>query len=298
MVVPTHRRPHALAKCLDALARQRYPRDRYEVVVVDDGTGSELEPVVRPRRREMTLRLIAQPNLGPAVARNRGAAAAHGRFLAFTDDDCEPADGWLRALSSRLERTPGAMLGGPIRNALPENPYSTASQMLIGYLYQWYNRDPEAAVFFCSNNLALSAERFERIGGFRTMGVHAAAEDRDLCDRWREAGYRMAWVPDAVVCHAHALDLGRFWQQHFQYGRGAFRFHRERRRRNRGFSIEPPSFYAGLLGRARRASPGSSAARIGVLLALTQVANAGGFIVEACATRLRGSDPRRPEAAR
>src|SRR3990172_7747823 len=88
---------------------------------------------------------VRQRNAGPASARNTGAAQARGEFLAFTDDDCRPAPDWLRGLALRLTQSPDCVIGGRTTNALPDNPYSSASQLLIDYLYSYYNADPDRA---------------------------------------------------------------------------------------------------------------------------------------------------------
>lgn len=113
------------------------------------------------------------------------------------------------------------MVGGRTFNALPENPYSAASQLLVDYLYTYYNADPERAGFFTANNLALPAESFRAIGGFDSTFPYAAAEDREFCDHWLHHGHRMRYAPEAVVYHAHALTLRTFWRQHCTDGRGA-----------------------------------------------------------------------------
>ncbi|NJN16606.1 MAG: glycosyltransferase [Oscillochloris sp.] len=279
VVIPTYNRPQPLAACLQALAAQDYPRDRYEVIVVDDGSPQSPAPLFAALP-EMTVRLIVQQRRGPAAARNAGAAVAHGRILAFTDDDCRPHPDWLRALSLRSASAPNALVGGAIRNALPDNPYADASQILVGYIYDYYNR-PQGARFFTSNNIAMPREQFLAIGGFDAGYPRAAAEDRDFCDRWLDAGYPLLYAPEARIDHAHALDLRRFWRQHFNYGRGAYHFHRGRAVRNQQeIRVEPLRFYGNLLAAPLNNRPLNQALpRVGLLF-LSQAANALGFFVE------------------
>ncbi|MSS71915.1 MAG: glycosyltransferase [Candidatus Latescibacteria bacterium] len=139
IIVPTHARPRQLAVCLDALTGLVYPRDRFEVIVVDDGSRTPPEEVVAPFRDRLNLTLLTQPNAGPATARNTGAARARGEVLAFTDDDCVPAPDWLGRLAERFDLSPDPMIGGQTVNMFPDNLYSTASQLLITYLYTYYD---------------------------------------------------------------------------------------------------------------------------------------------------------------
>lgn len=281
VIVPTYRRPAQLRACLGALASVDYPDDHLEVIVVNDGNPALPESIVSSFRDQLNVTLILQPHAGPAAARNTGAAHAKGDFLAFTDDDCLPASDWLRALQARFAITPEYLIGGRTLNALPANSYSTASQLLIDYLYTYYNADPNRARFLTSNNLALSAARFRTIGGFDKTSLRAAAEDRELCDRWLHNGYRMTYAPEAVVYHAHALMFGTFWQQHFNYGRGAFYFHQVRARRGQGrIRLEPSSFYLQLFRYPSSQVHGRHALVLAVLLGVTQGANAAGFLTE------------------
>ncbi|MDX1531774.1 MAG: glycosyltransferase [Rhodothermales bacterium] len=280
VIIPAHNRPDRLAACLGALSALDYPRDRYEVIVVDDGSLRPLDTATRPFEAALDLTLLRQENAGPASARNTGAEQARGRYLAFTDDDCEPTPAWLRVYAHSFERTPQALVGGHVVNALPHNPYSEASQLLVSYLYAYADRRPSAR-FFTSNNFALSAEGFHDIGGFDPAFGLAAGEDRDFCDRWQRTGREMRFAPEAVVHHAHALTLRTFMQQHLHYGRGAYFFHRFKAGRG-GLGLRPDlSFYAGLFRFPFSQSSRARGAWLASLLLLTQVSNAVGFFYAA-----------------
>jgi GT2 family glycosyltransferase len=281
IIVPTHNRPACLRECLQAICELDYPHDRFEALVVDDGGDAPLQAVVEPFAQRVPLRLLVEPHRGPAAARNAGATQACGRYLAFTDDDCAPARDWLSRLQRATQARPEILLGGRTVNAVDSHPAPLASQLLIDYLYEYFNSDPEDARFVVSCNLAVPAEAFRAIDGFDTRFPRAAAEDRDLCDRWLASGRRMAYVPDAVVLHRHHLSLPAFWRQHMGYGRGAYHFHQGRRFRQRGkLRLEPLRFYSRLLVYPfRRRLPGAT--RLSALLALSQVANAAGFFEEA-----------------
>jgi glycosyltransferase involved in cell wall biosynthesis len=258
-----------------------YPRERFEVIVVDDGSDEPPEAVVAPLQGRLDVTLLRQVRAGPAAARNTGARWAKGEFLAFTDDDCMPATDWLQTLQARLVAAPKRVVGGRILNALPDNPYATTSQLIIDFVYAYYNADPNQARFFASNNLAMPADRFRMLGGFDVTFM--TSEDRELCDRWLHHGYRMTYAPEVIVYHAHALTLRTFWRQHFNYGRGAFRFHRIRARRGSGRFRQELTFYAHLPHLVRRVLSQERGVPLPLLMALLGVwqgANTAGFLWE------------------
>ncbi len=278
IIIPTYDRPAQLTACLHALSRLHSPRNPFEVVVVDDGSPTSPTTVVASFRESLDVALFTQAHAGPAAARNLGAARARGRFLAFTDDDCVPAPDWLTALAARFAANPHDLIGGRTLNALPDNPYAATSQIIVNSAYAHYNPDPDAACFFASNNLALPAEPFHAIRGFDT--TFTASEDRDLCDRWLAHGYRMRYAPEVVVYHAHPLTLRSFWRQHFNYGRGAFRFHQARARRGNGPFRPELRFYRNLFTYPFVRPHPARRWRTAALLLTSQIANTAGFLRE------------------
>ena len=76
IIIPTYNRPKQLATCLESLTKLDYPRDSFEVIVVDDGSKTQLESVVNPFSGELDITLIRQINKGAASARNTGAKQA------------------------------------------------------------------------------------------------------------------------------------------------------------------------------------------------------------------------------
>ncbi|CAN5789357.1 hypothetical protein BH24GEM1_BH24GEM1_21320 [soil metagenome] len=290
IVIPTYSRPKQLAVCLQSLSMLDYPRDRLEVIVVDDGGETPLDSVVAPFRSALTLSLLRQPNAGPGAARNAGAERARGEYLAFTDDDCLPEPGWLAEMVRALSQAREGMVGGTTINAAP-NLYATTSQLIVDVVYRHYNADPLTARFVASNNMALPARGFREIGGFDP--AFRTAEDRDLCDRWLHRGGRIVHVPTARVNHARPMNARAYCRQHFAYGRGAERFMRRRAERNSGSMLAEARLHWDIrnwlwfpLGRV----PPRQILPVAALLVLWQTTNLAGFLWEAFsrhANRLR-----------
>jgi glycosyltransferase involved in cell wall biosynthesis len=281
IIIPTYNRPQPLTNCLQSLADLDYPDNRFEVIVVDDGSKISLKTVVKPLQNQLNLTLIPQANAGPATARNTGAKQAQGKFLAFIDDDCTPANNWLQVLETYLIAHANDLIGGCIINALSENIYATASQALLDYIYASYQNKTKFPQFFTSNNIALSAENFWAIGGFDTNFPLAAAEDREFCDRLLSHNYKMRYAPEAIVYHAHHLTLKTFYRQHFNYGRGAFLFHKTYSQRHpQQKSMQPWSFYLKLLTYPLTKQYAQSAVLLCFLILLSQIATTFGMVTE------------------
>src|SRR5581483_8385630 len=89
---------------------------------------------------------------------------------------------------------------------------------------------------------------FRALGGFDASFPMAAAEDRELCERWQSRGGCLVYADEAVVYHAHRLTLARYARQHFGYGRGAVHLHRARHKQGESQPrLEPMRFYRDLV---------------------------------------------------
>lgn len=297
IVVPTFARSALLRRCLDGIARLEATTFSFEVVVVDDGGPEPLDALVAAYADRLELRLIRQSRAGPAAARNAGVAVARGRYLAFIDDDCAPAPGWLAEFVRELARDDRRLLGGRVENALIDNLYSTASEHISQFVYEYNRTGTALEPFFTANNVALAADLFRTVGGFTTSIPSATAEDKEFCDRWRAHGLSLAHVPSAVVHHAHNLTFTQFLRQHFDYGRGILVFRLTRRRRaGSAFLPEPAKFYVDLLLSPMMRTSSVSRWRLMVLLAAAQLATLAGALREALTwpQPASASGPRRP----
>jgi glycosyltransferase involved in cell wall biosynthesis len=272
IIIPTLNRPKALERCLEALSDLDYPRDCFEVIVVDDGSVFSLENIVELFCDRLEITLCDEPHAGPAAARNKGVSRAKGEFLAFTDDDCRPDRRWLRFLAGCLEADPDSIVGGRTINALIANAFSTASQIVVDYLYDYYQNISTPS--FTTNNLALTRRTFQGVGGFDTGFPFAAGEDREFCGRALSQGKKLVFCSNAVIYHWHRLTFAGFWRQHFRYGQGAFWFREKVGGKNK--SLEPLMFYINLV-----LSPFIRRSQWPVLmfglLIVSQAANALGF---------------------
>jgi glycosyltransferase involved in cell wall biosynthesis len=113
----THNRPNYLRGCLDGLSRQTAPRSCFDILVVDSAsTGDAPERIAQVVAEAADARLLRVPQAGVSVARNAGAKAAAGDYIAYIDDDAIPEPRWIEHILEAIEDTARrpAMLGGRI----------------------------------------------------------------------------------------------------------------------------------------------------------------------------------------
>jgi glycosyltransferase involved in cell wall biosynthesis len=279
VVVPTYDRPRQIAACLKSLGTLTPPSGGFEIIVVNDGgRAPPLEAVERARHgTPARVTVLTQENQGPAVARNTGAERAQGEWLAFTDDDCLPDQGWLLQLDRVTSGSPDILLGGRTMNAFEDNIYSVASQLLTDFTSAYFDGGA-AGRFYNSNNMAVPRDAFLKAGGF-DVRLPKAGEDREFSDRWSARGQPTRTVEFAVVHHAHNLTLLSFLRQHFTYGRAASEYRRIRADAGRPVRVEL-RFYLRSLRYAGTVARGLRAAALSTLIFLAHGAYGAGLLLE------------------
>jgi GT2 family glycosyltransferase len=183
VVIPTHSRAERLAVLLDSI------EGADEIVVVADGPTPAVEAVLTGR----PVRVVRHPaSRGPAAARNSGWRAATGALIAFVDDDCRAAPGWLNALRAAADGE------AVVQGRVEPDPLEAAG---IGPFARTLHVHA-AGPFFQTANILYPRALLERLGGFDEAYPYPAGEDTDLGWRAKEAGARVVFAADALVWHA------------------------------------------------------------------------------------------------
>jgi glycosyltransferase involved in cell wall biosynthesis len=215
VIVPLYNVEKYVDRCISALQDQDYPKDRYEIIVVDNNSTDATRPLVRGYPRAC---LLKEPIQGAYVARNRGISTAKGDVIAFTDPDCLPCPDWLLRVAE-------AMGKGRTEIVLGKREYSSSSFGLS--LLSDYESSLAEHVFFSdlgeiyfgyTNNMAVRASLFEKLGRFMPQKRGAdtvfmqKAVDEFGCDI-------VAFCPDMRVSHLEIGGVSDFYKKQFVYGR-------------------------------------------------------------------------------
>lgn len=242
IVIATRNRSVLLGRTLDALARQDWPRERFEVVIADNGSTDGTADVVHARAGLLPARYLFEAERGKSFAVNAALRVTRGDLIAFTDDDVVPEPEWLAGLARAVEETGADFVAGRILPLWETAPPAWMSPALYGVLAVPDNgsvRLPIAGtgtshVMPIGANMAVSAAVIARLGGLRTNlgkleGSFRTGEDHEFFLRLLDAGCRGIYEPSALVRHlvpALRLHRGYFRRWLYQNGRDVERVER------------------------------------------------------------------------
>jgi glycosyltransferase involved in cell wall biosynthesis len=204
VIVPVRNGGEQLEVLLGALARQTLPRERFEVIVVDDRSTDDTPGRVR---RSGFARLVVAPIRGGSyAARNLGIVEARGEILAFTDGDCVPAPDWLErglvAASNGVD-----LVAGHIDMPLGERPSASA---LVDYARHLNQERAVSEGFGATANLWTRRDVIERVGRFNDKLISGG--DTEFGHRALARGAVIRYAPEVVVTHparSHPCELAR-----------------------------------------------------------------------------------------
>jgi GT2 family glycosyltransferase len=209
VIVPHHDQPAALALCLSSLAAQTLPKDRFEVIVADNGS-SDQDGLLRALAILPDARLVHESKRGAAHARNRATAEARGAVYAFIDADCVADPRWIETGVKALETSD--LAGGEVRvTSHDEKKMSAveAFESVFAFRQQLYVRRKKFSV---TANLFATRAAAEAIGPF----VHGVSEDVDWCRRAQKLGFRLAFNASSIISHPARGDwpaLTKKWER-------------------------------------------------------------------------------------
>ena len=243
IVIATRNRSTLLGRTLAALAAQRWPSERLEIIVADNGSADDTpDTVERACGGRTCIRYLFVPRPGKSHAVNAALAIARGNLVAFTDDDVQPDPAWVVALARTVAVTNADFVAGKIEPIWEVAPPHWMSPALYGVLAIPDNGDKRveisaevpSPVMPIGANMAVKASVIARLGGLRTdlgklSGSLRTGEDHEFFLRLLNAGCRGVYEPAALVHHlvpAERLTRRYFRQWMSQNGRDVARLER------------------------------------------------------------------------
>jgi len=230
VLVPTYGRAETVLRLLERLDQQTLAHERFEVVVVDDGSP---EPIVVPAGRfRMHVTLLRQANAGPGAARNRGATACRAPWTLILNDDAVPAPDLLARHLARVATLPPktALLG--TFDFTPEALRSPFTQVLQGtdLLFDFPRlRDGERHgwTFFWTCNLGLPTAVLRAQPFDDARFREAIVEDVELGYRLEQRGWSVLFDRSLVCLHDHVQQPASYFRRMVRLGVNMARMHQK-----------------------------------------------------------------------
>ena len=212
VIIPAYNSEKTLFSCLESLEAQSLSKENYEVIVVDDGSTDDTSKIAN----RFNVKYIFQTNKGPAAARNKGADAAAGQIILFTDADCVPDHNWIREMISPFSDREAIGVKGAYKTRQME----LAARFAQAEFEDRYDLLQKSSTIdmIDTYSAAFRKDVFLNIGGFDQSFPVANNEDTDLSYRLATAGYKLVFNPAAFVYHTHPDTFIKYLKLKFRRG--------------------------------------------------------------------------------
>ncbi len=214
ILIPVKNVAPFIEECLDALLSQDYPKDKYEIILIDnkseDGTIEIVSKYGGP------VKLIQVPFDSPPKKYNAVLHKVNGDVVGFVDGDANVSKDWLNKVISPLSDPRVAGATGLI---LTHNKDSLIAR-LIGYELQYrYENLPKKIKRTATMHTVYKKEVLMQVGGFNER--LKTGYDCEIGHKINNADYDIIFVKDAYVYHNHRSSLSSYFQQQYEYGKFA-----------------------------------------------------------------------------
>lgn len=212
-----------IGKCLDSLMRQTFPKDKFEILVVDNGSTDGTRELVE----EYPVRVVVEKKKGYGRARNKGVMEAKGEIVVFIDADCVAPKHWLQTMLQNYRSTDSPVaVGGPIINPYPKNKvartiyYSYAGDVSMQaagkksfFLIEKLNKLPGC-------NSSFKKDALLKIGSFPEE--ISCAEDISVTLKFLSAKKKIRFDSNAKVVHFFTRNLRKLGKTEERSGMGHY----------------------------------------------------------------------------
>lgn len=211
IIIPAKNEEKNIQNCLQSIAAVNYPKDKYEVLLIDNGSMDRTVDVAK----SFGVTVSVQPELTISGLRNYGAKKAQGKILAFLDADCTVDANWLRAASLYLDDSEIVSFGSPA--ILPSG--ATWVQK------SWFNirrknQQVEEVEWHESANFFVQSEAFNAVSGFNED--LKTCEDYDLSLRLHPFGKLISDDRVIAVHHREPATISEFFHKECWRGQSNF----------------------------------------------------------------------------
>lgn len=221
IIVPAYNAENTISRCIDSCINQSYPKDKYEIIVVDnnstDNTATILNNYNIIYRKEVSIK-------SSYAARNTGIKHARGDIIAFTDSDCIADNNWISSAviefnSDSIGCVAGKIIGHHYNTSVQEYLVKDNCLSQEHTLNHYFMPYPQTA------NALYRKDVLDKIGIFETW---KSGGDADLAWRMQlTTQYHIKYVQSSIIYHIHRSNFRSFFNQQKTWGYGSVLLHKK-----------------------------------------------------------------------
>jgi glycosyltransferase AglE len=213
IIVPAYNSCKSIGKLIESLLRQTYPRDSFEIIIVDNNSNDATAEIIK----KYPVRYFNETRARSSyAARNTGIKRAGGEVFAFIDADCAASEDWLRQGVNKLFTEKADMIGGKVDFIFSEN--KTASEIYDAITHFNMERGIKVNGATGAGNLFVKTKVFQDIGFF--PGDARSGGDMRWTREASQRGYKLVYSPEALVFHP-ARDFKEMIKKGYRVGGGS-----------------------------------------------------------------------------
>ncbi|QFU82333.1 glycosyltransferase [Natronorubrum aibiense] len=231
VICPVYNDPEGIRETLTSVVDVDYPQDRFEVLVVDNGSTDQTPIVIQSfadSYPEIVSHIIEDEIQSSYAARNKGIKHATGEVIAFIDADMTVKQSWLKSIEDVLDSTTADYIGCKTRIYTPESGPTIWSKydLALGLPVEKYI---EKDGFAPTCSLIVRQQVFDEVGNFDHRLVSGG--DKEFGHRVRDAGFQMAYTDEIVLEHPARVSSTSWLKKAQRIGKGSMqlrRYHSDR----------------------------------------------------------------------
>jgi len=250
VIIPTKNSEKTLEECLKSLKNQTYPKNKYEIIIIDDHSMDGTLDIAKKYGAK-----IITSNGPPGRQRNKGISKSKGSIIGLIDSDCIAKKDWISEGLKYFISKETAVVGGP--NLTPKNDpfisqcvgYVSSSKIGTGSMSARYLKDgfyareaDETSLISC--NMFVLKDAIKKVNGFDESLF--PNEENELMFRIKERGYKLIYVPSLLVWHHRRASIKKFFMQNLTYGTTRVQFIKKHPRALKLIHLFPSIFVLGL----------------------------------------------------
>ena len=200
IIIPTHNSESTIQRCINSLTSQSFPREQFEIIVVDDGSKDKTTNLAKNAGADQII--VTNPcSLGKA--RNIAVQKTKSNLLAFIDSDCEAEDGYVKTIINELQNHQA--IGGPVLNGNPQSIIAWGEYFVeFCAFHEYRKRSTIRTIPGC--NISCTKDAFFKVGGFTDMRL---SEDIMFAACLRLSGIDQVFVPEVQIRHLCRTQLNK-----------------------------------------------------------------------------------------